>query len=123
MSSREEKRPEKRVTHLMTLWPDMDVQVDKVSKMGVNASISRSDFNRISEIKRVLEKVSFQEVRFIRKGMSPELGDAALQELLGRLSDDVLRERSVALLGRFDRYQLEKAYLVLLSYAGKEFFV
>ena len=123
MSSRKEQTPERRVSHIMTLWPDIDVQVDKLARMGVNASVSRTDFNRLCDAKRALEKVNFLEIKFIRKTMVLEGDDTELYKLLSKLSNDDLRDRCKEMVARFERERLEKVYLVLLSYAGKEFFV
>ena len=109
--------------HLMTLWPDMEMRVYKPTGMGISSSISRPDFNRLCEIRRLLGKVCFTEITITRKVLHRPQGGLDVLSLLSKMSDEELTGGVVDTLGGLDRRALEAVYLMVHSYTGKDLLV
>jgi len=81
----------------MDIWSDMVFRIDKPAKMGVNSTISRTDFKRLSEAHEALERMSFIEVRVTRKKFPEVFGmdETDVFELLKKLDNNSLRAKAL----------------------------
>jgi hypothetical protein len=107
----------------MDIWHDMEVRVDKKSRMGVRSSISRNDFKKFCVIHDVIEEMNFSEIRIIRKGDLLIRDDTTVEEVLEKITDKELRSRVADMVGKMENEALRKVYLTLLSYSKKELLV
>jgi len=102
--------------HEMDLWPEMRITVKKLPKARVRSSISRTDFNRLNEVRYLVETMAFAEITIVRKVEADEMDLTSVMEMLSNLSEENLRVRIRELVDKMDRKCLEKTLLAVLSY-------
>lgn len=115
----------KKKSHSMDIWLDMVFRVDKPAKMGINSTISRTDFKRLSEVHEALEKMNFIEIRVTRRKipLASGMDETDVLELLKKLDNNSLRAKALEALNALKDEELRKAVLVLYAQAKKEILV